>query len=63
MMDDNVRTLGAATNRNGVRWRTLTGPYPDRLSFEENVAQMREWIAARLKWLDAEIARCGGKTR
>jgi spore coat protein CotH len=63
MMDDNVRTLGDAAKRNALRWRTLTGPYPDRLAFEEDVAQMREWIAARLKWLDAEIARRTGGTR
>jgi hypothetical protein len=63
MMDDNVRTLGDAAKRNALRWRTLTGPYPDRLSFEDDVSQMREWTTARLKWLDAEIARRSGGTR
>lgn len=63
MMDDNVRTLGDAAKRNGLRWRTLNGPYPDQLSFEDDVAQMREWTTARLKWLDAEIARRIGGTR
>jgi hypothetical protein len=57
MMDENVRTLGDAVKRNALRWRTLTGPYPDRLSFEDDVAQIREWTVARLKWLDAEIAQ------
>jgi spore coat protein H len=57
MMDENVRTLGDAAKRNALRWRTLTGPYPDRLSFEDDVVQMREWTVARLKWLDGEIAR------
>ena len=63
MMDDNVRTLGDAVKRNAARWRTLSGPYPDRLSFEDDVAQMRDWTTARLKWLDAEIARRSGETR
>jgi hypothetical protein len=31
--------------------------YPDRLSFEQDIAQMKEWVAARVKWLDTEIAR------
>ena len=57
MIDENARTLGAATKRNETRWRTLTGPYPDRLGFEEDVAQMKEWVAARVKWLDQEIER------
>ncbi len=57
LMDDNARELGAAAQRNAARWRTLDGPYPDRLSFEEDLAQMKEWVAARVKWLDEEIAR------
>lgn len=57
MIDENARTLGEATKRNETRWRTLTGPYPDRLGFEEDVAQMKEWVVARVKWLDREIAR------
>lgn len=57
LIDDNARELGEAAPRNAARWRTLYGPYPDRLSFEEDLAQMKEWVAARVKWLDAEIAR------
>ena len=57
MIDDNARTLGEATKRNETRWRTLTGPYPDRLGFEEDLAQMRDWVVARTKWLDGEIER------
>jgi spore coat protein CotH len=60
MIDENARTLGDAAKRNAVRWRTLNGPYPDRLSFEEDLAQMKEWIAARVKWLDAEIDHRSG---
>jgi CotH kinase protein len=57
LIDENVRTLGDAAQRNAARWRTLDGPYPDRLSFEQDIAQMKEWVAARVKWLDTEIAR------
>ena len=57
LIDENVRTLGDATQRNEARWLTLDGPYPDRLSFEQDIAQMKEWVAARLQWLDAEITR------
>ncbi len=57
LMDDNVRALGDAAQRNAARWRTLDGPYPDRLGFEEDLAQMKEWVAARVQWLDHEIAR------
>ena len=42
--------------RNGARWRTLDGPYPDQRSFEQDIAQMKEWVAARVKWLDKAIA-------
>jgi spore coat protein H len=54
LIDENARTLGDATNRNTARWRTLNG-YPDRLSFAEDVAQMKNWIKARAQWLDQEI--------
>jgi hypothetical protein len=57
IIDENVRALGDAAKRNTIRWRTLNGPYPDRLAFEEDVAQMKEWMAARLQWLDEEIER------
>jgi len=35
----------------------LDGPYPDRLTFEQDIDQMKQWIRRRLKWLDAEIER------
>jgi CotH kinase protein len=57
LIDENVRMLGDAAQRNAARWRTLDGPYPDRLSFEQDIVQMKEWVAARVKWLDTEIAR------
>ncbi len=57
MVDENVHALGAGAKRNMARWRTLDGPYPDRLSFDEDVAQIREWIPARLSWLDRRIGQ------
>jgi len=57
LIDDNVRTLGEAARRNFARWPTQNGPYPDRLTFERDVAEMKEWVIARTKWLDDEIAR------
>jgi len=60
MMDENAVTLGEAAKRNALRWHTLDGPYPDRLTFEQDLAQMKGWIAARLKWLDQEIDRLSG---
>ena len=55
LVDDNAKTLGAAAQRNAARWKTI--PYPDRLTFEQDIAQMKDWIAARVTWLDAEIGR------
>lgn len=57
LIDGNARTLGDAARRNAIRWRTRDGPYPDRLTFEEDLAQMKPWVVARVKWLDAEIER------
>lgn len=57
MIDDNARALGLAMQRNYDHWRMLDGPFPDRVSFEEELVLMKEWVAARVKWLDAEIER------
>jgi spore coat protein H len=59
MIDDNVRTLGEAARRNVVRWPTTGEGYPDELSFEEDIAQMKSWIGARIQWLDAELSKLG----
>jgi spore coat protein H len=56
MIDANARELGAAAARNAARWPTTEGPYPDRLFFPEDLAQMKSWIQARITWLDQEIA-------
>jgi spore coat protein H len=57
LIENNARTLGEAAQRNAIRWRTLDGPYPDRLTFEQDLVQMKAWVVARVKWLDAEIER------
>ncbi len=57
LIDGNIRDLGGAARRNTKRWRTPDGPYPDRLTPEQDWAQMKEWVVARLEWLDAEIDR------
>jgi len=59
MIDDNARTLGDAVHRNTARWPTTDGGYPDQLSFEEDIAQMKSWIEARSQWLNAEISKLG----
>ncbi len=57
MIDENVQMLGDAAKRNELRWQTRTGPYPDQMTFEEDVAEIREWVTSRLKWLDDAIGR------
>ena len=55
LIDENARTLGAGAQRNAARWPVAGGPYPDALSFADDIAQMKSWTEARLKWLDQEI--------
>jgi hypothetical protein len=57
MIESNARTIGDATQRNTARWRSVAGHYPDRLSFDEDLAQMKLWIESRIKWLDGEFKR------
>jgi spore coat protein H len=61
MIDANVHDLGAAAERNAARWPTSTGPYPDKLTFAEDIAQMKSWIENRAQWLDKEIHRQAGQ--
>jgi hypothetical protein len=55
MIDDNARTLGPAARRNAARWPTTGGGYPDELTFEEDLAQIKAWTRQRLEWLDRAI--------
>ena len=57
LIDDNARTLGAGAQRNATRWPTTGWPYPDRLTFEEDLVQMKRWAEARLIWLDQHLQR------
>jgi hypothetical protein len=50
-----VRTLGEAVQRNAQRWRSQAGAYPDRLTFEQDIKEMKAWIAERSQWLDQQI--------
>lgn len=61
MIDTNAKTLGDAVKRNSKRWESALGYYPDRVTFEEDIAQMKNWVSARLKWLDEEINRIGSR--
>ena len=62
MIDANARTLGDAARRNATRWPTATGYYPDQLTFAEDLAQMKSWIEARIKWLDRQILQSLGNS-
>ncbi len=57
MIDSNAQTLGAAADRNAARWRSAAQFYPDAVSFKEDIAQMKDWVARRTRWLDQEIER------
>jgi spore coat protein CotH len=57
MIDTNTRTVREAAHRNATRWREAAAYYPDKLSFDEDVVQMKAWVEARLQWLDGEIQR------
>jgi hypothetical protein len=61
MIDDNARSLGTAATRNERRWKGKTGGNSGQLSFTEDLKQMKTWLAARTKWLDAEIGRRTGR--
>lgn len=61
LIDANARTLGEAAQRNAARWSASDGSYPDKLTFEEDTAQMKSWTEARLKWLDEEIVQKLGR--
>src|SRR3954469_10875937 len=55
-IDSNVRTFGEAVHRNAAKWKAAAGYYPDKLTFEEDIAQMKTWIEERLQWLDQKFA-------
>jgi hypothetical protein len=55
MIDDNSRALGDAAERNQTRWHMKD--FSDRITYQQDCAEMKAWVASRVAWLDAEIAR------
>jgi hypothetical protein len=60
MIDECAQMLGEAVLRNAARWESPGGSAPDRRGFDAELRQMKEWVMARTKWLDAEVARREG---
>jgi hypothetical protein len=53
MIDENAKELGAAAQRNAKRWgQTGRGDPPN---FEQDIAEMKDWVAKRGAWLDSRI--------
>jgi spore coat protein H len=53
MIDENVKELGAAAQRNAKRWgQSKRGDPPN---FEQDLAEMKDWVAKRGAWLDSRI--------
>jgi len=57
MIDDNARSVATTARRNESRWTPIRGAESGSLAFTEDVAQMKEWVVARTRWLDAEMER------
>lgn len=57
MIDDNARSVATTAQRNENRWIPIRGAESGSLAFTEDVAQMKEWVVARTRWLDAEMER------
>ena len=63
LLDEIDRTavyLSEAQTRNFQKWRVLGrrifgNPYPGPPSYEQEVDQLKMWLQARLKWMDANI--------
>ena len=57
LIDVDARTLGEAARRNASRWPAKGWPYHDQLTFDDDLAQMKEWVKARVEWMDGHINR------
>lgn len=53
MIDANAAAIRPAMERNTARWPTDNPHYPDRITFEQDVQQMKQWVERRVIWLDA----------
>jgi hypothetical protein len=61
MIDENARALATSAQRNESRWTPIRAVESGALAFTDDVAQMKEWIVARIQWLDAEMERQTGR--
>lgn len=55
MIDANVALLGDAPSRNEKRWAAEDGRYPDKLSFEQDIAEIKQWVEQRVRYLNKRI--------
>jgi hypothetical protein len=61
LIDENARALATSARRNESRWTPIRGVESGALAFTDDVAQMKDWVVARIQWLDAEIKRQTGR--
>lgn len=61
LIDENARALATSARRNESRWTPIRGVESGALAFTDDVAQMKDWVVARIQWLDAEIERQTGR--
>jgi hypothetical protein len=53
MIDENAKELGGAAQRNAKRWgQAKRGDPPN---FEQDISEMKDWVAKRGAWLDSRI--------
>lgn len=60
LIDDNARALATAAQRNETRWKPIREADAGALVFSDDVKQMKEWVEARARWLDAELKQQTG---
>jgi hypothetical protein len=53
MIDENAKELGAAAQRNAKRWGHAGAGDPP--NFEQDLSEMKDWVAKRGAWLDTRI--------
>ena len=60
LIGDNARALATAAQRNETRWKPIREADAGALVFSDDVKQMKEWVEARARWLDAELKQQTG---
>ncbi len=63
MIDANAKVIAEASGRNASRWATASGRYPNQMTFEQDVAHMKSWIASHVEWLNRAILERTGNAR